>query len=158
MSRHCWVGWIESREVEQVLWKAKEWLKSAWDSDRKGGYPLSTSQALAQIRNVVSPTRPPRPRVTRMPKPKSRQTLADLAPERLVRRIWEDNHSGTFNDAIRAAGQMNFDNQEKPWKAFQGILHAMEGTYLVSFFGPEILPRPDLPPVSAQFMIRLLAQ
>jgi len=79
-----------------------------------------------------------------LPKPKPRKTLADLAPERLVRRIWEDNHSGTLEDAVRAAGQMNFDNQEKPWKVFQGIMQAMEGAYWVSFFGPEILPKPKV--------------
>jgi len=145
MNQHRWVEWIESGDVAQfLLGEARKWLKTAWESDRKGGYPLSTSHVLAQIRNVVSPTRPPRPRVTRMPKPKPRQTLADLAPERLVRRIWEDNHSGTLNDAIRAAGQMDFDNQEKPWRAFQGIMQAMEGAYWVSFFGPEILPKPKV--------------
>jgi len=70
--------------------------------------------------------------------------LADLAPERIVQRIWEDQHSGSFKDAVRLAAQLNSDNQEKPWKAFQGILHAMEGAYFVSFFGPEILPKPKI--------------
>ena len=85
MRQHRWRNWIESREVEQfLLEEAKAWLKTAWESDREGGYPLSTSDALAEIRNVVSPRRPPRPRVTRLPKPKQQKTLADLIPERLV--------------------------------------------------------------------------
>jgi hypothetical protein len=145
MGKHRWVGWIESREVEESLWKAKEPLRTAWERDqKKTTYPMDTSYELAGLQERISPEPTTVRRVTRMPKPRVRKTIAQLAPEKLVKNIWENQHSGRFEDTVRSAGQMNYDNQEKPWKAFQGIIHAMESTYWVSFFGPEIMSMPKV--------------
>jgi hypothetical protein len=36
----------------------------------------------------------------------------------------------------------NYDDQEKSWKAFKGIIRAMETAYVVQYWGWELLPRP----------------
>ncbi|MGC1620482.1 MAG: hypothetical protein WA765_18475 [Candidatus Acidiferrum sp.] len=147
MSRHRWVGWIQSREVEELLWKTKEPLKDAWERDRKDkSYPMDTSYLLAYLRGELSRhasgKHPVKQRRKRLLIARTPRTLSELVPERFVRSIWEDQHSGSFDDAIRVAAQMSPNNQDRPWKMFQGILRAMEAAYTVSFFGPEILSMP----------------
>ena len=79
----------------------------------------------------------------RITKPKEPRSLAELVPEKLVKTIWEEHHSGTFRDAIRRAAGVHRDEQ-KSWKAFQGIIRAMEVAYLVSYIGDELLPKPKV--------------
>src|SRR5487761_150384 len=144
MGLHRWAKLIDDKKVVH-LWKSSGPLKAAWERDRKNTtYPMDTSYELAMLQERISPEPTTARRVTgwfmrRVPK-----TIAQLVPEKLVKNIWEDQHSGRFEDAVAIANQLNYNNQEKPWKVFQGIMHAMESAYWVSFFGPEIMSMPKV--------------
>ncbi len=143
MSQHRWEGWIESKETVKLLREAKGWLKTAWEWDRKDpkSYPINTSYTLAEIQESLS--KQPREKNTkvRITKPKEPRSLAELIPEKTVKAIWEQRHSGTFRNAIRRAAAV-IEDEGKSWKAFQGIIHAMEVAYLVSYIGDELSPKP----------------
>lgn len=105
---------------------------------------MSTSYALAEVRQGLSTKPPSKSGPFRMPVPKKPKSLAELVPEKLVKAVWEDHHSGAFEDAIGKAIPENFDEQTKSWKVFQGILRAMERAYGVSVFGIDVLPKPKV--------------
>lgn len=149
MSQHRWEQWIESEEVKKVLRNARDRLKTAWGWDRKDpkSYPINTSYALAEIQESLS-KQPRKKKIrVRLPKPKepkAPKSLAELVREKLVKIIWEEHHSGTFRDALREAARVNYEELEKSWKAFQGIVRAMETAYMVDSLGLEMLPRPKV--------------
>jgi hypothetical protein len=146
MSGHRWEQWIESEEALRILREAKERLKTAWEWDRKDqtGYPINTSYALAEIQGSLSRGPGNTNTTVRLTEPRPPRTMAELIPEKLVKRIWEEHHSGSFREALRRAAGFDREGQEKSWKAFQGIIRAMEIAYLVSFFGLELLPKPKV--------------
>src|SRR3989442_13256792 len=100
MSQHRWEQWIESEEVKNLLRNARERLKTAWGWDRKypKSYPINMSYALAEIQRSLS-KQPRKKKIrVRLPKPKEPKAprrLAELVPEKLVKTIWEEHHSGT---------------------------------------------------------------
>ena len=143
MSR--WEVWMDSEETKRLLWRAKGLLKTAWEWDRRhpSSYPINTAYAIAEIQSGLSKrSRNARARVS-MPKPKEPKNLAELFPERLVKTVWEEQHSGTFKDAIKQAARIGHD-EKKSWKAFQGIIRAIETTYLASYISLELLRRPKV--------------
>jgi hypothetical protein len=145
MSRHAWAEWVESAEVRQLLWKSREHLERAWISDQEDpkSYPLNTSFVLAEIRAVVA-NRPTARPISHLKLPKPPESLAELISERTVKTIWEENHSGRFVDAIAQAAATDYENPAKSWKAFQGIIRAIESAYLVDYVGLELLQRPKV--------------
>jgi hypothetical protein len=70
--------------------------------------------------------------------------LAKLIPESLVRNIWEENHNGSYEHAIRRAAATNYEELDKSWRVFQGIIRAMETAYLVGYLGLEFLSKPKV--------------
>lgn len=149
MSRQRWAEWIESPEIVNLLLGAKEQLRITWERDKKyKRYPLDTAYYLAHLRGElsrhVSGKRPAKQRRKRLLVARPPRTLSELVPERSVRNIWEDQHSGSFDDAVRIAGQLGYKGGDRPWKVFRGILNAMEAAYHVVFYGPEILSMPKV--------------
>jgi len=146
MSRHAWAEWVESPEVRNLLWKSKGSLKLAWESDKKDpkSYPLDTLAALAQIQALVEDPRWPRFLRGRLPKPKIPRSLAELVSEKDVKAIWEESHSGSYEDALARAAGTNHEEVDESCKVFKGILRAMEAAYLVGHFGMELLPKPKV--------------
>jgi hypothetical protein len=150
MSERRWEKWIESAgnlENLKILWEGKEWLKTAWEKDRMPptSYPMNTSYALAVIEERLSRRPPSKNTKVRLSKSRPPTTMADLVPEKFIKSIWEDHHSGTFRDALRQAAGFDHEGQrtswEESWKAFQGIMHAMKLAYL---FEADELPRPKV--------------
>lgn len=145
MNKHRWAGWVDER-TKHVLWAAREHLKNAWDSDRKGPlhYPLNMSFALGEIEQAVANRVPNKKKRISFRKYSKPRTLAELVPEGQIRWMWEDYNTGTFKDAIGLAAQMGFDNTKKSWKIFQTIIRAMEAAYLSKFLGFEVLSKPKV--------------
>jgi hypothetical protein len=147
MSRHAWAEYIESPEVRHLLWNSRERLKQAWEWDQKNpkDYPINTSLALAEIQEALKKRhRAGKARRLRLPTPKIPKRLPELISERTVRAIWEDNHSGSFEDAIGQAAGTNHEEFDKSWKVFQGIIRAIETAHLVNHWGLEFLGRPKV--------------
>ena len=145
MSRHAWAEWVESAEVLHLLWKSKERLKIAWEWDQKDpkSYPLNTSFVLAEVRASVTNRLGVRS-ISHLKLPKPPMSLAKLISERTIKTIWEENHSGSFVDAITQAAATDYENPDKSWKIFQGIIRAMEAAYLVEYWGLEFIPKPKV--------------
>jgi hypothetical protein len=146
MSGHRWEQWIESKEIAEILWQAREQLKTAWKRDQQypKSYPLNTSHVIAQIKQSLSRRPRNKKTIVRLPKPKEPTCLAELIPEKDVKAIWEEQHAGAFGDAIKRVATVNYTEEEKSWKVFQGIIRAMEAAYLVNYFSLEFLPRPKV--------------
>ena len=145
MGRHAWAGWVESAEVRKLLWQSAERLEVAWKRDQKypKSYPLNTSYVLAEIRQSV--TRHMGARSTKfLPLPKTPKSLAELIPEKTVKAIWEENHRGTFEEAIAQAATADYKGSKKSWKIFQGIIRAIESAYLVDYWGLEFMAMPKV--------------
>lgn len=146
MSRHAWAEWVESEEVRHFLWKSKDWLKQAWkyDQDDPNSYPMNTYLALAEIENILTKPRGPRPRTRLSTKVKIPRTLWELISERTVKAIWEDNHSGSFEEAIAQATPRHYDEVRKSQKVFRTIIRAIETAYDLDYVSWQILPRPKV--------------
>jgi hypothetical protein len=102
---------------------------------------------LAEIRESLQMQIEPRDGGSIPPKPKKvvvPKRLGELIPEKVVEAVWEEHHTGAFRDALRLASVTNYEEIEKCWKAFQGIIRAMELAYLARFFGEEALPKPKI--------------
>lgn len=145
MDRHAWAGWVDE-DTKHRLWAARELLKRAWDSDQESPeqYPVDTSRALAQIEQSVAKNNPDKRTSTSFRKMFSPRTLAELVPEERISAVWEEYNSGTFNDAVRRAARINYDNTKKSWKLFKTITRAIEAAYLASFLGSEFLSKPKV--------------
>jgi hypothetical protein len=144
MSRHLWEQWVDLKEDLTFLRKAQKRLESAWKCDGRDpkSYPINTSYALAEIEESLSIQ--PRDTNFTVRASKEPRSLAELVPEELIKTVWEEHHAGTFEEAIRQAAGVSFAELPKSWKAFQGIIRAMETAYLASFFGDEFLPKPKV--------------
>ena len=145
MSRHAWAEWIESAEVRQLVRKSKERLKVAWKRDQEDpkSYPGNTSFALAETRLAVTGQSAVRPvkhlRLATIP-----TRLNEIVSKGTVKAIWEENHSGRFEDAIAQAAATDRESPNKSWKVFQSIIRAIESAYLVDYVGLERLQRPKV--------------
>jgi len=146
MDKHRWAEWIEQQEVVAFLWRSKDRLERAWEADRQAptGYPINIFHALNEIQHRLAMKRPRTSRPIHIPEPIKPKTLAELVPEKVVKAVWEDQHSGTFEDAISKSVPNNFEEHLKSWRIFQGIVRAVEGAYGVNVFGLEVLPRPKV--------------
>ena len=145
MSRHAWAGYLESPEVINLLWKSRERLKVAWkrDQEHPKSYPVNTSFALAEIRLGVTGQPAVRP-VKHLRLPTTPRRLTELVSERTVKAIWEENHSGRFEDAIAQAAATDRENPNRSWKIFQSIIRAIESAYLVDYVSLDLLQRPKV--------------
>ena len=146
MSLHAWEKWIESDATRKLLWDARVWLRTAWGWDQKypKTYPMNTSYAISQILDELSK----RPRIkdarVLLPKPRPPKSLAELIPEGLVRTIWDEHHSRSFDVAIEKAAGFGCKPNEVSWKIFSQILRTMQIAYNVSRFGDDLLPKPKI--------------
>lgn len=139
---------MEPKEARPLLWEAKRLLKIAWQYDRavSPDYPLNVSAAFEKIEAALLEVVSPGGRATSAfpPKVKSPKSLNELVPENRVASLWEERHSGSYRDALRQSADVDLRNTDKSWKAFRGILKALEAAYKVRYWGIESLPQPKI--------------
>jgi len=102
---------------------------------------MNTALALAKIQDALK-NRSKRSVARPIPAPQTPRRLAELISEKLVKAIWEDNHSSRFEDAIMRAAPKSFEDLHKSWKVFQQIIRATEAAYRVNYWGMEFLAKP----------------
>jgi hypothetical protein len=141
-----WENYLESDEVRNLLWAAKELLGNAWKADLKlpKSYPFSTSYALGQIREKLRGKKGKPTRFRFFPQTKRVKRLSDLLPGKTVRAIWEEYHAEDFDEVLRKAASIGSRtvSAKEGWKAFKAIERAMETTYLVTCYGDDFLSKP----------------
>jgi hypothetical protein len=145
MGQHAWAGYLESPKVELLLWKSRARLKLAWEHDQKypRTYPLNTSFALSEILGSFSKRKTTRS-TRRLPVCSNPKNWAELISERIVKNIWEENHNGSYENALTQAVPTGYKDLDKSWKVFQGIIKAIEATYLVEYGALEFLAMPKV--------------
>ena len=145
MKQHRWeLSVTPQRKLK--LWRARLRLKAAWGCDQRDpkSYPINTACALVEVQVGLSTSSNAPTTTVHNPNAKSPRTLAKLVPEGLVKAIWEEHHTGKFEDAIRQASGADFEELGRGWKAFQGILNAIRLAYLFNICGFELLPKPKI--------------
>jgi len=140
-----WERYLEFKEVGKILWAAKPFLKDAWEADLKDPklYPINTSGAFAQIEEKLG-VRVNASRTRLVPRPKPPKHLSELIPEAIIKAIWEDNHAGTFVEALTEAANIGRGqvSVKKGWNTFQKIVRTIEHAYLLHCYGYDFLPKP----------------
>jgi hypothetical protein len=148
MSSHAWENSVESAKVLKALWIGKQQLRHAWEVDLRGqkSYPINTEAALCELRRAVSTRSAKQPPKATMPRVifKNPRTLAELIPERLIKRIWEENHNTSFESALVLAANSSYEEPEQTRKVFNGIVHVIETAYMVEYWGWQVLRTPKV--------------
>ncbi len=149
VSSSNWEAQVEKGK-KKLLGVAKRRLRAAWRFDRHShsGYPLNVAAALDEIESAarihttrLGPNRWRFEHVTMLPPPAPPpKRLSDLVSDRDIQFIYEDQHSGTYLDALAKAQR---DEASGP-KALRQILRALEQAYAANYFGLELLPRPKV--------------
>lgn len=136
--QHFWKNNLDDR-LKAVFEDAKAHLKWAWKVDCKHpkSYPVNTLHALGEImQKVTNPTYEPK-RVTlqelKLQRPPKR--LLELVDEMDIKGIYEDQNTGSYEEAIRAA--YGFGGS-RTWRK---ILRAIDAAYFFRL-GDELAPRP----------------
>jgi hypothetical protein len=139
-----WKDCVDPPELVRVLEDAKGQLKTAWELDQNDSkYPINTAYMLSDIQSRLR-SAPNETKQVELRPPRKPTKLDDLVPKKLVERIWEEQHSGTYLDAIRKAALTDYKGQDKSCQVFQSIVRAIEIAYLVNFLGTEFLPKPKI--------------
>lgn len=120
---------------------AAEALKQAWewDNEHPKTYPVNTDHALWETRLQLK-GRARKRKTTKLPAYRRPKCLRDFVDEGAVRRIYEQQHSGSYQDALQQAA----DGFGAGFVAWQKIVDCLPAAYLLSFGGEEMLPKPKV--------------
>jgi hypothetical protein len=135
---HRWKDWVDSRQLE-ILKEAAVVLRVAWrwDNRHPKSYPVNTDHALwetkVQLRNQ------PIERQTGIPAYRRPKSVHDFINEGAVERLYEQQHSESYRDALFRASQGLGAGGFTAWKE---IVNCMIPAYLLDFAGEEALPKP----------------
>lgn len=120
-------------------------LKWAWEIDKKDpkSYPLNTDYVFAEIDEQLSKRSQDgsqiEPQARKLPLPlRPPQCLSDLADEKTIKAVFEQQHDTSYGYAIRLAAS----GYPKGASAWRKILLAVNATYFINFYGTEFIPRP----------------
>jgi len=137
---HRWAEWV-SKHAKDVLKEYVNLLKKAWAEDKKDprSFPLSTGELLFELERRLKqgpgtegtqewqPSRPSPPR-----------RLSDLVDEKLVKIVFEQQNSDSYERALRLAA---FGGKKRNL-AWRKISLALNAAYLIKVDGPHAIPRP----------------
>ena len=139
-SQHRWKKSLAPEHVE-ILEEAAQALKQAWewDKDHSKRYPVNTDHALwetkLQLRGKIR-----KRKTTKLPAYRRPKRLHDFVDEDVVRTIYEQQHSESFQDALEQAA----DGFGAGFVAWKRIVSCLPAAYLVQFGVEEMLPKPKV--------------
>jgi hypothetical protein len=140
--------WKRSLAPEQVaiLEEGAEALKQAWqwDHEHPKSYPLNTDHALWETKLQLKERHRRRKR-TKLPAYRRPKHLHDFVNEGVVRRLYEQQHSDSYQDALEQAA----DGFAAGFAAWNKIVNCLPAAYLVEFGVEEMLPKPKVNLLSA---------
>jgi hypothetical protein len=133
--QHRWKNNLDER-LTAVFEDTAGYLKWAWQEDCKHpkSYPVNTAYAFVEIdREIADPNR--KPKRVKLPRPRIPKTLLELVDERAIKVIYEDQNTGSYEEAIKEA--YGFSGS----RAWRKIWRAIDAAYFVRF-GDEHAPKP----------------
>jgi len=141
-NQHRWKKSLDSRVVK-VLEETAERLEISWEFDRAhpNSYPVNTDHALsetrAQLKNKAAVARSLKElRKSRVPA----KSLYDLIDEGIVRRLYEQQHAGSYSRALRQASE----GYGAGLAAWRQIVKCLIPAYLLVFAGTDYIPKPKI--------------
>lgn len=134
-NRHRWRNSLDDRKVT-ILKELRAELQLAWavDSERPKSFPLVANEVLAEIKRKLAGYTPPKRTRTKLP-PAARapKTFADLFDDGMIRAVYEDQYSDSYDEALQRVGSAN-----RGWgKALHKLLKTAETSYTIGI-GCEI--------------------
>jgi hypothetical protein len=140
VNEHRWKKSLDVRIVG-VLEEAAEQLRISWkfDGEYPNSYPLNTdhvlSETMARLTNEARVAHSLNVlRKSRVPV----KSLYDLIDESTVRRLYEQQHSGGYSQALRQASE-GYGSGLAAWKR---IVACLVPGYLLAFEGTDGIPKP----------------
>lgn len=139
-NQHRWKKSLAPEHVE-ILKEAGQALKQAWkwDKEHPKRYPVNTDHALwetkLQLRDKVRQRK-----TTKLPAYRRPKRLHDFVDEGVVKTLYEQQHSGSYQDALEQAA----DGYGAGFLAWKRIVSCLPAAYLVQFGVEEMLPKPKV--------------
>jgi hypothetical protein len=119
----------------------------AWNIDRKDPktYPMTTSDALFQLKGEIEERLRPRKQEDKQNRPRMSLGLrfgppkhfAELINDRTIKAVYEDQNADSYKNALQRAARGDR-------RTFRKILRAIEGVYAIDRIGMEAAPRPKV--------------
>src|ERR1700690_3056313 len=140
-NQHRWKKSLAPQHVA-ILEEAAEALKQAWewDNEHPKSYPVNTDHALGETRLLLK-GRPLEFKTTKIPAPAPRaKSVHDLISEPVVKRLYEQQHSGSYKKELRQAAEGSVAG----YAAWRRIVSCLPAAYLLNFHGEDNLPKPKV--------------
>lgn len=139
-NQHRWKRSLNPRTVE-VLEEAAQRLEVSWEWDRKDpeSYPINTDHVLcetvARLRapSQVQPTEKGLP-----PSSPPAKSVHDLIDESTVRTLYEQQHAGSYERALKQASE----GFSRGFAAWRKIANSLTAAYRIDFGGTDFIPKP----------------
>jgi hypothetical protein len=139
-NRHRWKTWITDRRVRQVLEEGAKGLQWAWRLDRKSPkrFPVNTWYLFIQIDEQLRNAPVARTGIKIPPPPPPPEELSDLLKERTIKAAYQDQHDGSYEDALKQAAR----GQDEGYLAWRKIMRALDLAYVIIYQGLDFAPAP----------------
>jgi hypothetical protein len=137
---HRWKNSLTPEHVA-ILEEAAGALKQAWEWDNESpeSYPLNMDHALWETKLQLKGQRRKR-KTTKMPAYRRPKCLHDFIDESVVRMLYEQQHSESYQDALERAA----DGFGAGFAAWRKIVNCLPATYLLAMGGEWNLPKPKV--------------
>jgi hypothetical protein len=136
-NRHRWKAWIDDDRVRQVLEEAAKGLEWSWRLDTKR-FPVNTWFLFVQIDEQLKNKPVVRTGIKLPAKPSPPEKLSDLIRESTIKAAYEDQHGGSYQDALKQAAK-GYDEGYLVWRK---IMRALDLAYVILHYGVDFAPMP----------------
>jgi|GEM_PF-5079691 len=140
-NQHRWMNSIDEWKVECLLEGARQ-IKTAWgwDGEGKKEYPINTDYAFEKLGSRLK-GQPGERILKRLPPPPPPPTrLSDILNEKRLRRVFEQQNTESFPQALRIAKSFRPDS----FAMFRKIMNAIESALQIEMYGIEAIPKPRI--------------
>jgi hypothetical protein len=125
-----------------VLEAAARGLAWAWKIDRESPkkFPVNTWYLFIQIDEQLRNAPVVRTGIKIPPPPPPPKKLSDLLEERTIRAVYQDQHGGKYEDALKQAAK----GEDEGYLAWRKIVRALDLAYVIKYHGLDFAPMPHV--------------
>lgn len=123
-----------------MLEEAARGLRWAWrvDGESPKKFPVNTWYMFIQIDEQLKNIPMSRTGIKIPPPPPPPEKLSDLLQEPTIRAAYQDQHDGSYEDALRQAAK----GQGEGYSAWRKIMRALDLAYVIMYQGLDFAPMP----------------